>query len=274
MNYIENLFNVKDKVAVLTGGGGVLARAIGEALAFSGAKVILLDIREEQLVEATKNITVKGGIATGLACNVLNFDELQEIRKKIVSQFNRVDILVNLAGGNLPGATIAPEQSIFDLKMDDFKKVTDLNLNGTVIPSVIFGQVMAEQKKGAIINISSMAALRSITRVVGYSAAKAAVANFTMWMAMEMAQKFGDGIRVNALAPGFFIGDQNRALLTNPDGSYTERGIKVIKQTPMSRFGTPDELGGTVIYLSSDASKFVTGVVIPVDGGFSTFSGV
>jgi NAD(P)-dependent dehydrogenase (short-subunit alcohol dehydrogenase family) len=274
MSYVENLFSVKGKVAVLTGGGGVLAGAIAEALALSGAQVVLLDIREENALNAAKKLREKGGKAIGMACNVLNFDVLEKVRDSIVSEFGKVDILVNLAGGNMPGATISPDQTIFDLKMEDFKMVTDLNLNGTVMPSVVFGKNMALNKKGSIINIASMAALRSITRVVGYSAAKAAVTNFTMWMAMEMAQKFGDGIHVNALAPGFFVGDQNRALLLNDDGTYTERGKSVIKQTPMQRFGEPEELCGTVIYLSSDASKFVTGIVIPIDGGFSTFSGV
>ena len=274
MSYLENLFSINDKVAVLTGGGGVLAGAIAESLALSGAQVILLDIREENAKKAAERINEKGGKAVSMVCNVLDFDSIEKVKNKIVETYGRVDILVNLAGGNMPGATISPDQTIFDLKMEDFKKVTDLNLNGTVMPCVIFGKNMAENKSGSIINIASMAALRSITRVVGYSAAKAAVANFTMWLAMEMAQKFGDGIRVNALAPGFFIGDQNRDLLLNPDGSYTDRGKSVIKQTPMNRFGEPENLCGAVIYLSSSASKFVTGIVLPIDGGFSTFSGV
>lgn len=174
----------------------------------------------------------------------------------------------------MPGATIPPEKNFFDLDIDDFRKVVDLNLLGSVLPTRIFTDVMAEKGKGVIVNISSMAALRTITRVVGYSAAKAAIDNFTRWMAVEMARKFGQGIRVNAIAPGFFITEQNRRLLTNPDGSYTERGNAVIGQTPFGRFGEPQELLGTLVWLCSDASRFVTGVVVPVDGGFSIFSGV
>ena len=177
MSYVENLFNVKDKIVVLTGGGGVLAGAVAESMALAGSQVILLDIREENAVQAAKRIQEKGGRAAGMACNVLNFEEIEKVRDSIVSKFGRVDVLVNFAGGNMPGATISPEQTIFDLKMEDFKKVTDLNLNGTVMPCVVFGKNMADNKKGSIINIASMAALRSITRVVGYSAAKAAVAN-------------------------------------------------------------------------------------------------
>jgi NAD(P)-dependent dehydrogenase (short-subunit alcohol dehydrogenase family) len=274
MNNIETLFNIRDKVAVLTGGGGVLAGAIGEGLAMAGAKVVLLDIRVENAERKAEEIWKKGGNAIGLGADVLNIKQLEEIQWKIKNEFSTADILINLAGGNLPGATISPEHNIFDLKIDDFEKVMHLNLNGTVYPSLVFGKEMAKKKKGCIINISSMAAFRAMTRVVGYSAAKAAVSNFTRWMAIEMAMKFGEGIRVNGIAPGFFIGDQNRTLLQNEDGSYTDRGKTVINHTPMRRFGEPEELIGTVIYLSSDASKFVTGVVIPVDGGFEAFSGV
>jgi NAD(P)-dependent dehydrogenase (short-subunit alcohol dehydrogenase family) len=174
----------------------------------------------------------------------------------------------------MPGATIGVDQTVFDLKIDELKKVTDLNLIGTVLPTLIFGKTMANQKSGSIINISSMASYRVITRVVGYSSAKAAIDNFTKWMAVELAQKFGNGIRVNAIAPGFLLTDQNRTLLTNEDGSLTERGKTIINVTPFKRFGEPDELIGTVIWLSSDASKFVTGAIIPIDGGFNVFSGV
>jgi NAD(P)-dependent dehydrogenase (short-subunit alcohol dehydrogenase family) len=274
MSVVNDLFNVRDKVAVLTGGGGVLAGAIGEGLALAGAKVVMLDIKAQNAEKAAESINRKGGFAIGLGANVLEVNQLENALIAIKEQLLKVDILINLAGGNLPGATIEPEQNVFDLKIDDFEKVLNLNLNGTVYPSLVFGKEMADQKKGCIINISSMAAYRAITRVVGYSAGKAAVSNFTKWMAMEMAMKFGDGLRVNAIAPGFFIGKQNRALLTHDDGSYTERGNTVINHTPMKRFGTPDELVGTVIYLASDASRFVTGVVIPVDGGFESFSGV
>jgi NAD(P)-dependent dehydrogenase (short-subunit alcohol dehydrogenase family) len=192
-----------------------------------------------------------------------------------LAKYGRVDILLNAAGGNMPGATISPEQTVFDLNISDLDKVTSLNFNGTVLPSMVFGEVMAKQRSGNIINFSSMAAMQSITRVLGYSTAKAAVSNFTAWMAMEMAMKFDGTVRVNAIAPGFFIGNQNRALLTNPDGSFTERGNKVINKTPMGRFGEARELVGAILFLASDkAASFVTGVVLPIDGGFSTFSGV
>jgi NAD(P)-dependent dehydrogenase (short-subunit alcohol dehydrogenase family) len=186
----------------------------------------------------------------------------------------KIDILVNAAGGNVAGATIGIDQTVFDLKFDQFKRVTDLNLNGTVLPTLIFGKTMTEQKSGSIINISSMAVSRAITRVVGYSAAKAAIDNFTKWMAVELGAKFGGGIRVNAIAPGFLLTEQNRNLLTNEDGSLTERGKTIMRLTPFKRFGEPDELIGTVLFLASDAAKFVTGAIIPIDGGFSSFSGV
>ncbi len=274
MSYIEDLFDIRNRVYILTGGGGVLAGAIGEGLARAGARVVLLDIRLANAQERAEKIIATGGKALALESNVLDVNVLEYTKDIILQHYGRIDGLINLAGGNMPGATISPEKTIFDLQIPDFEKVLALNLNGTVYPSLVFGKVMAENRSGVIINISSMAAYRAITRVVGYSAAKAAVSNFTRWMAMEMAFKFGDGLRVNAIAPGFFIGDQNRALLINPDGSYTERGKKVIAQTPMGRFGEPEELIGAVIYLCSDASKFVTGVVLPVDGGFEVYSGV
>jgi len=191
-----------------------------------------------------------------------------------LEKYKKIDILLNAAGGNMPGATISPDKTVFDLDVKDLEKVTNLNFNGTVLPSMVFGEVMAKQRSGNIINFSSMAAYQSITRVVGYSAAKAAVSNFTSWMAMELAMKFGGNLRVNAIAPGFFIGNQNRDMLLNSDGTYTERGKKVINNTPMGRFGEAHELVGAILYLTSDSASFVTGVVLPIDGGFSTFSGV
>jgi len=199
---------------------------------------------------------------------------METIAQDVVEKWGRIDILLNIAGGNIPGATLMPDQSFFDMKIEDWNKVTDLNMNGTVYPCYVFGRVMANQKSGSIINISSMAAMQSMTRVPGYSAAKAAVGNFTQWLAMEMAMKYGDGIRVNAIAPGFFIGDQNRAVLINPDGSLTDRSLKVIANTPMKRFGDINELNGAVQFLCSQAASFITGVVLPIDGGFSSYSGV
>jgi NAD(P)-dependent dehydrogenase (short-subunit alcohol dehydrogenase family) len=274
MNYIDKLFNLEGKIAVITGGGGVLASAIGVGLAKAGMKIVFLDINLQAAEQAAERIKAIGGEAIGLKTNVLEMEALQDTCDEVIKMYGKVDLLLNAAGGNMPGASINDDQTIFDLKIDDLDKVTNLNFKGTVLPSMVFGKVMAKQKSGNIINISSMAALQAITRQVGYSASKAAVSNFTMWMAMEMAMKFEGSIRVNAIAPGFFIGNQNRDILINPDGSYTERSKKVIANTPMRRFGEAEELIGAVLFLTSDSASFVTGVVLPIDGGFSTFSGV
>jgi NAD(P)-dependent dehydrogenase (short-subunit alcohol dehydrogenase family) len=274
MNYLDNLFNLKGKVAVITGGGGVLASVIGGGLSKAGMSIVFLDINEQAAQEAAQRIIDEGGDAFGLKTNVLEKSALEETCRLVLDKYGKVDLLLNAAGGNMPGATISPEKTVFDLDVADFDKVTNLNFKGTVLPSLVFGEVMAKQRSGNIINISSMAAYQSITRVVGYSAAKAAVSNFTAWMAMEMAMKFEGSVRVNAIAPGFFIGNQNRALLTNPDGSYTTRGNQVINKTPMGRFGEAHELIGAVLFLTSDSASFVTGIVMPVDGGFNSYSGV
>ena len=274
MDYLKKLFNVENKIAVITGGGGVLAGEMANGMLNAGAKVVLLDINEKNLNQRIEVLHKNNSEVIGLTCNVLDKENIEDVNKAILKKFNKIDILINAAGGHIPGAVIGLNQSVFDLKIEDFKKVTDLNFNGTVLPTLIFGKTMADQKSGSIINISSMATQRAITRAVGYSAAKAAVENFTRWMAVEMALKFGSGIRVNAIAPGFLLTDQNRALLTNEDGSLTERGKTIINVTPFKRFGEPDELVGTILWLASDASKFVTGTVVPIDGGFSSFSGV
>lgn len=268
------MFNLKGKVAIITGGAGVLGGAMAEGLAKAGAKVGILSRTKSKINKKVKAIKKNGGKAMALIADVLEEDQLRAAEQKIVKKWGRIDILVNAAGGNMRGATIMPEQNIFDLSMDDFTKVTDLNLKGTVLPTMVFGKTMANQKKGCVINISSMAAQQAITRVVGYSASKAAIDNFTKWMAVEMAHKFGEGIRVNAIAPGFFIADQNRRLLTNEDGSLTPRGQTIINETPVKRFGEPEELTSTLLWLCSDASSFITGIIVPVDGGFSAFSGV
>lgn len=267
-------FNLEGKVAIITGGAGVLGGCIADELAASGVKIVILDRDETIINEKVAAINNNGGEAIGFITNVLDKATLEQNRDAILKHFGKIDILLNAAGGNMPGATIGPDQTIFDLNMDDFKKVTDLNLNGTVFPCMVFGEVMSKQKTGSIVNYSSMTVERAITRVVGYSASKAAMENFTRWMAVEMATKFGGNIRVNAIAPGFFIGNQNRALLTNEDGTYTQRGKTIINNTPMKRFGDADELNGAIHFLCSDAAKFITGVIIPVDGGFSAFSGV
>ena len=267
------MFEIDKKVAVVTGGGGVLGGSISESLLKAGASVVVLDIRKENL-EARIEYLKQFGDVKGWVCNVLDMDSLKTVRQEIIKKYGRIDILINAAGGNIPGATLDEDQTIFDMKIEDFNRVTDLNLNGTVYPSLVFGEAMAQNNSGSIINISSMATYSAISRVPGYSVAKTGVNIFTQWLATEMAQKFSKKIRVNAIAPGFFIGDQNRIVLINPDGSLTGRSKKVIAKTPMGRFGDISELNGLVQFLCSDAASFITGAIIPVDGGFSAFSGV
>jgi len=267
-------FSIAGKVAIITGAGGVLGGSIAKSFIEAGAKVVALDIRQEPLDARIKELTSEGGEAIGIIGNVLDIESLQKVAEQVVEKWGKIDILLNIAGGNTPGATLAPDQEFFDIPIPEWEKVINLNLNGTVYPSIVFGKVMAKQGFGSIINVSSMTAYSAITRVPGYSAAKTAVSNFTQWLATEMALKYGEGIRVNAIAPGFFIGDQNRNVLINPDGSLTERSQKVLAKTPMKRFGDIAELNGAVQFLCSEAAGFITGVVLPVDGGFSAFSGV
>ena len=264
-------FDLEGKVAVITGASGALASTVAKHLSSNGVRLALLTRNKASVSELLGNLSQEAKV---FEADVLSENSLIAARQAILDNFGRIDILLNIAGGNLPGATIGPNQNVFDLSIEDFKKVTDLNLNGTVLPCLIFGKAMAELESGVIINYSSMAVDRAITRVAGYSASKAAMENFTRWMAVEMATKFKGAIRVNAIAPGFFIGKQNKALLTNEDGSYTQRGESIIRNTPMGRFGHADELNGAVHFLCSDAAKFITGVVLPIDGGFSAFSGV
>lgn len=269
-----NLFNLEDKVILVTGACGVLGGGIAKYLLENKATVIALHYKEEALNETVNDFKKISDKADGFVCNVVEEESIQEAASNIIAKYGKIDVLINAAGGNKPGATVGPDQSVFDVDVEQFKQVIDLNLFGSILPSLVFGKAMAENKKGTIINLSSMAADRVITRVMGYSASKAAIDNFTKWMAVELAQKYGEGMRVNAIAPGFFIGNQNRALLTNEDGSYTDRGHTIIKGTPMGRFGDADELNGAIHYLVSEASKFVTGIVVPIDGGFSAYSGV
>jgi len=271
---MDEMFSIKGKVAVVTGAGGVLGSSIAKSLAQAGAKIVVLDIRQENLDNSVHEIKSSGGNAIGFLCNVLDMDSLEETAKKIVDKWETIDILINCAGGNVPGATLDPDQTIFDMKIENWDKVINLNQKGTVLPCIVFGKVMAQQKTGSIINISSMATYSALTRVPGYSVAKTGINIFTKWLATEMAFKFGDGIRVNAVAPGFFIGDQNRAMLINPDGSLTDRSKKIMAKTPMGRFGDISEVNGAVQFLCSDAAGFITGAIIPIDGGFSAFSGV
>lgn len=269
---MNELFSVKDHVVVITGGTGVLGSCIGEYLACQGAKVVLMGRRKEEGDRIVEAIKAKGGEAIFLVTDVMNQGAVEQNCSEILSRYGRVDALLNAAGGNMPGATIAPGSTFFDVKVEEFQRVLNVNLTGTVIPTQVFLHPMVEAGKGSIVNFSSMAAFRPMTRVLGYAAAKAGISNFTAFMANEVATKFTPSIRVNAIAPGFFLTNQNRALLTNPDGSLTERGNDVIRQTPFKRFGRPEELCGTIQYLISDASSFVTGTVAVVDGGFNAFA--
>lgn len=269
---MSNLFNIKGYVTVITGGTGVLGRAIANYLAQEGATVVVLGRKESVGREVENEIRQAGGEGLFLKTDVMSAEAVKANCDEIIARYGRVDTLLNAAGGNMPGATIAPDKTFFDLDAAQFQTVLNLNLTGTVIPTQVFLRPMVEQGKGSIINFSSMAAFRPMTRVCGYAAAKAGISNFTAYMATECAKKFGEGIRVNAIAPGFFITEQNRSLLTNPDGSYTQRGQDVVRQTPFGRMGDPEELCGTIHYLMSDASKFVTGTVAVVDGGFNAFA--
>jgi len=268
---MRNLFDIKDRVIVITGGTGVLGSCMVEYLAEQGAKVVVLARNKENGEKQVNALLAKGYEAMFLQSDVNDKAILEQNCADVMKKYGRVDVLINGAGGNMPGATIGPDKTIFDLDVDAFKKVVDLNLFGTVIPTMVFAKVMTEQKQGNIINISSESALRPLTRVVGYGAAKAAVTNFTKYLAIELATKYGEGLRVNAFAPGFFISEQNRTLLTNADGSLTARGNTIISHTPFKRFGVPEELLGTLHWLASDASKFVTGTLTVVDGGFDAF---
>ncbi len=264
-------FDISGKTVVVTGGAGVLCAAICRSLSQAGARVAVLDLNSIAAEQLAAEI---GNGAISVACNVLDRASIENATQEVLANFGRVDVLINGAGGNKPQATTNPEQSFFDLPADALRWVFDLNLMGTILPSQVFGRIMAEQKNGVILNISSMNAFRPLTRIAAYSAAKAGVSNFTQWLAVHMAQTYSPNIRVNAIAPGFFVGEQNRRLLLNDDGSLTPRGQSIISHTPMAHFGDPDDLLGTVLWLVSPASAFVTGTIIPVDGGFSAFSGV
>lgn len=272
---LQKIFDFNGQVAVVTGGAGILCDSMCRALAEAGAQVVVLDINLGAAEKLAAEICADGGRAVGIACNVLEKASIETALQKVLDQYGRVDILINGAGGNRPQASTNPDLSFFDLPADALRWVFDLNLLGAILPSQVFGRIMAQQKKGVILNISSMNAFRPLTRIPAYSAAKAGVSNFTQWLAVHMAQEYSADIRVNAIAPGFFLTDQNRFLLTDEKtGELSQRGKTIISHTPMGRFGTPEDLLGTVLWLLSPASTFVTGVVVPVDGGFSAFSGV
>jgi NAD(P)-dependent dehydrogenase (short-subunit alcohol dehydrogenase family) len=271
---LNRQFSLAGKTAVVTGATGVLGGAVAHGLAQAGASVGILGRRVDKAAEVADAIKSAGGSAIPLPADVLDTDSLTSARDKMIEQYGRIDILVNTAGGNVPGATIVGDLTFFGMTRDAFDQVIALNLTGTLLPCQVFGQVMADSGSGSIINISSMTAQKPLTRVLGYGNAKAAIDNFTKWLAVELAQKYGSGLRVNAIAPGFFIGDQNRDFLLKEDGSFSDRGQRIIDHTPMGRFGDAEELVGTSVWLASEASRFVTGVVVPVDGGFSAFSGI
>ncbi len=267
-------FSVKDKVIAVTGGSGILGSTIVCALAEAGANVAILDLKPQTEEKVTKRLQQSGSAFTFISCDVTDKISIEKALAAIRDRFGKVDALINGAGGNHPQATTSAELSFFELPTEALEWVTRLNFLGTVLPSQVFGKHFARRKTGNILNISSMNAFRPLTRIPAYSAAKAAVSNFTQWLAVHMAQEYAPEIRVNAIAPGFFLTNQNRFLLLDEQNHLTQRGQKIIDHTPMGRFGTPEDLIGTVLWLLSDASAFVTGIVVPVDGGFSAFSGV
>ena len=269
---MKNLFSVQDKVIVITGAAGVLGTSMVHHFAEQGANVVILDRNEEAGRRLDEEVKAEGGEVMFLYTDVLDKQVLEGNYTEIMARYGRIDVLINGAGGNMAGATIAPDKTIFDLDIEAVRKVVDLNLFGIILPTMTFTRAMIEQKQGSIINISSESAIRPLTRVAGYGVAKAAVTNFTKYMCGELATKYGDGLRVNAIAPGFFITEQNRTLLLNPDGSYTERSKTILAHTPYGRFGEPSELLGTLQWLASDASKFVSGTMTVIDGGFDAFS--
>lgn len=271
---LAGLFSLQDRVAIVTGGTGVLGGAMAHGLAAAGAKVAILGRRAEQAATVAAAIEADGGQAMPLPADVLDLDQLTAARQAVLQKWGRIDILINAAGGNTADATVFNQVTFFNLQQSAIQKMLDLNFMGSILPSQVFGEAMAEAKRGVIINISSMASVRTLTRVIGYAAAKAAIDNFTRWLSIEMALKYGEGLRVNAIAPGFFVGEQNRAFLLQADGTLTPRGQSIVDHTPMKRFGEPEELIGTAVWLCGDGARFVTGIVVPVDGGFSTYSGV
>lgn len=272
---MDALFDVKGKVAVITGAAGILCSEMARALGQRGVKVAVLDLDGERAQKVADEINNSGGTALAVQVDVLNKNTVEKARDKVLNEFGKVDILINGAGGNKKDATTSDVMKFFDIPQEAIQWVFNLNFIGTVLPTQVFGKVMADQGEGVIINISSMASYRPLTKVISYSAAKAAINNFTQWLAVHLNQNYSKNIRVNALAPGFFLTQQNYYLLVDEKtGEPTARGRQIIEHTPMGRYGTPDELIGTLIWLISDGAKFVNGAVIPVDGGFAAYSGV
>jgi NAD(P)-dependent dehydrogenase (short-subunit alcohol dehydrogenase family) len=278
MGILDDQFGLAGQVAVVTGGSGAIGRVMAAAMAGAGARVAVLGRRIDACDAVVAAINETGGEAIGLSADVLQGDQLEAARGMILNRWGRIDILVNTAGGNLPAATLTGDQTFFDLSPAAFHDVLTLNLTGTLLPCQVFGQAMVqregEEARGCIVNISSMAAQRALTRVAGYSAAKGAIDAFTRWLAVDLARRYGPGLRVNAIAPGFFIGEQNRAMLLDDAGNLTERGRTIVERTPAGRFGETSELASTLLWLCGPGAGFVNGIVVPVDGGFSAFSGV
>ena len=271
---MEPNFSLAGKVIVVTGGTGVLGGAFVEAIAAAGGVVGILGRNEKIANERANAINQKGGQALALIADVTNESQLESACQQMLAAFGKIDGLVNAAGGNMPDAVVQPNQDVFQLNFQALQDVMQLNLMGTVMPTQVFGKAIKKNGSGSIVNISSVVSQLAITKVLGYSMAKSAIDSYTQWFALELANRFGDAIRMNSIAPGFFLTEQNKTLLTNTDGSLTERGQLVIQNTPFKRFGNPEELVGALIWLLSDASKYVTGSKITVDGGFTVFGGV
>jgi NAD(P)-dependent dehydrogenase (short-subunit alcohol dehydrogenase family) len=272
---VTKIYDFTGRSVAITGGAGVLGADIACALAGCGAQVAILDVNPEAGKAAVDRMGEHGKNVSVFQCDVLNRDSVFKVAEEVAARYGKIDCLVNGAGGNKPQATTSPDLKFFDLPADALRWVFELNILGTILPSQAFGKAMAAQGYGVILNISSMNAFRPLTRIPAYSAAKAAVSNFTQWLAVHLAQEYSPKIRVNAIAPGFFLTNQNRFLLTDKEtGELTARGKSILAHTPMGRFGEPKDLFGSVLWLLSPASEFVTGVVIPIDGGFSAYSGV
>ncbi len=271
---LTRLYDFTGRTFVVTGGGGILCSEMARALLGCGANVAVLDLNPERAAAIFTHEAYGDRVAV-VKANVLDKSLLDQAAEQILDKFGAIDGLINGAGGNYPKSTTGPEQSFFDIPQEAFQIVLNLNLQGTVLPSQVFGKIIASQKQGVILNVSSMNAFRPLTRIPAYSAAKAAVSNFTQWLAVHIAQEYSPAIRVNAIAPGFFLTEQNRFLLTEAGtGKLTARGETIIAHTPMARFGEPADLVGTMLWLLSPAAAFVTGIVVPIDGGFSAFGGV
>ncbi|SCC19676.1 NAD(P)-dependent dehydrogenase, short-chain alcohol dehydrogenase family [Chitinophaga costaii] len=271
---MSNNFSLANKVVIVTGGTGILGGSFVKGVVEAGGAVGILGRNAAVAEERAAAINKAGGKAIGLVADVLNEGELKAAKEKVLAAFGRIDGLVNGAGGNIPEGVLQPEQDVFSMNLEGMKKAMDINIWGSVLPTQVFGEAISQTGSGSIVNISSMNSKRAITKVLGYNMGKAALDCYNQWFAVELANRYGDAIRMNAIAPGFFLTEQNRSLLTKPEGGYTPRGELAIRQTPFKRFGHPDELIGALVWLLSDASAFVTGAMICVDGGFSIFGGV